>query len=47
MLIEADREMLKRGVDLTTPFPDGTIKMHNISKDMLNSTITINDWRLP
>lgn len=39
--------MLRRGVDLKTKVPDGLVKIRDISKDKLYSTISINDWRLP
>jgi hypothetical protein len=38
---------MHRGIDLKTAIPDGLIKIHELTTQTFNTTVSINDWRLP
>ena len=45
-LKEADVTAFERGDDLRTEIPDGLMKFKNSSKNRLEATLSINDYRL-
>ena len=47
VLDAVDHEALKRGSDMQTDIPDGSINFNKINSSTFDITLSINDWRLP